>query len=335
MNAKIKAVSYYLPERIITNEYLASISSPPVTPESIFKKTGIRERRMLEPRAVPSEIALTAFHKFHQEHPEINKEEIDFLLYCSEGTDYRSPCTAGILQNKIGLKTTCGGLDIGLSCSGYTYGLLLAKSLIECGHCRNVLFIVQAVPTTVIHESNIELRALFGDAVGITLITATGDPGIGKFVTGMDGTGENSLRVVRSSLNDPLDAEWFGEMNQNCYLPFGRMEMNGIDIFNFSLRVVPPLIAETLEKNNCTKEDIDWFVFHQANVLMLKSLRRKLSIPEEKFIIQMEKTGNTVSASIPICLTDMINTGTAKKGDKILLAGFGAGFSWSATVMTL
>ncbi len=335
MESKIAAISYLLPDNILSNDDLAALSKNNDTANAIFRKTGIQSRRIMDKDFLPSDFAVLCFQKFLNEHPEVNKNDIDFLIYCGEGTDYRSPCTAGIIQHKAGLKQSVGGFDVGLSCSGYVYGLMIASSLIKSGACKNVLFIAQACPTTVLHPEDLELRALFGDASSCTLISASEKTGIGKFVSGMDGSGEHALRVVSSSINDPLDKDWFGQENNFCDLPYGRMEMNGIDIFNFSLRVIPSLVKETLEKNNLTADEIDFFVLHQANVLMLKALRRKLNIPEEKYIINMENTGNTVMASIPICLVDLMKSGKAKAGSKIFIAGFGSGFSWSATVITL
>jgi len=333
MNSKIKAISYYLPDKILTNKELAEC--PNSEPESVlYKLTGVKERRILDRKIIPSDFALASFRHFLEKHPGINKNDIDFLIYCSEGTDYRSPSTAAVIQQKCGLQKTTGAFDLSLSCSGYVYGLLLAHSLIASGNARNVLFIAQGVPSWVIHNENIQMRALFGDASSCTLISTSESEGIGKFVTGTDGSGEDALRVISSSANDPLDADWFGTENNNDYLPYGRMEMKGIDIFSFSLEIVPGLISETLQKNKLTIDQIDLFVFHQANGFMLEMLRRKIGIPEEKFFMFMEEVGNTVSASIPLCLAQADEKGLLKEGKKVLIAGFGSGFSWGCTVVT-
>lgn len=334
MKSEIAAVSYYLPGKILTNEELADLNKNTSAGE-LFKRTGVKERRILDRSILPSDFALASFRNFLQQHPKIDPNEIDFLIHCSEGTDYRSPCTAAVIQHKCGLTKSTGAFDLSLSCSGYVYGLLLASSLIESKQAHNVLFIAQGVPSWVVHEEETEMRALFGDASSCTLIRSASHERIGNFVTGTDGAGEHALYVDRSSGNHPLDEKWFGEENNFCFLPYGRMKMNGVDIFSFSLSVVPGLVAGTLEKNGLTENDIDLFIFHQANAFMLETLRKKMKIPVERFVISMEKTGNTVSASIPVCLSQCILSGRAQKGNKILIAGFGAGFSWAATVITL
>lgn len=332
MFSKIKAISYYLPEKVISNEDLCLVNSD-IDSNQLFKKTGVKYRRNIPLTTPPSDFALLSFEKFCSEHPWFDKNEIDFVIHCSEGFDYRSPSTAGIFQKKAGLSNKTGAMDMLLSCSGYTYGLLLAHSLIISKQCKNVLFIAQGVPNWVIHKNDIEMRALFGDASSCTLISSSETPGIGNFCFGSDGNGENSLRVIKSGCSGLIDANWFEE--QQDYLPHGRMQMNGIEILSFSLAKVPPLIEDTLKANQLKFEDIDMFCFHQASTFILKSLRRKLGIPEEKFIINMENTGNTVAASIPICLVDYLQSGKLKSGDKVLIAGFGSGFSWSATVITI
>jgi 3-oxoacyl-[acyl-carrier-protein] synthase-3 len=332
MHSKIKAISVYLPEVIVTNEDLCK-ENPNFTPELLFKKTGVRSRRNIPLTMPPSDYALLSFQKFCLENPWFDKNDVDFIIHCSEGFDYRSPSTAGIIQKKAGMRKQAGAMDLLLSCSGYTYGLLLAHSLIISKQCKNVLFIAQAVPNWVIHKDDIEMRALFGDASSCTLISESDTPGIGNFAYGSDGTGEKALRVIKSGCSGLIDANWFDE--QKDYLPHGRMEMNGLEILSFSLETVPPLVEETLRKNNLVMDDIQLFCLHQASTFLLKSLRRKMKIPDEKFIIDMEFTGNTVAASIPICLVNCMEKSLVKKGDKVLIAGYGSGFSWAATVLTI
>jgi 3-oxoacyl-[acyl-carrier-protein] synthase-3 len=235
------------------------------------------------------------------------------------------------------LSTKCGAIDLPLGCTGFTYCLSVAKVLVETQQATNVLILTSDIPSTVIHPKDAELRMLFGDAGAATLVSAdeSGNTDIGNFSFGTDGSGAKNLIVKRSGTRNAADMEWFKEHEDVGGMKFGRMEMNALEIFTFTLRIVPPMIDDILKKNNLVKEQIDLFVFHQANAFLLSVLRRKLKIEEEKFFIYMEEVGNTVSATIPIALYEAIKAGKAKKGDRILLAAFGIGYSWSGTVVTL
>jgi len=335
LKANIKAISYYLPKKTLTNKELCRIF-PQLTEEDIIKRTGIKTRHVVTDGMVGSDLAFHAANKLFKENA-FDRSNIDFLIFCTEGLDYKGPATACILQNRLQLSTTCGALDIPFGCTGFTYCLSVAASLIESEQASTILVLNSDIPSTVIHPEDAELRMLFGDAGAATLVTKChpGESGIGKFSFGTDGSGASNLIVKSSGVRDPVDTSWLNQHKNAGGMKFGRMEMNALEIFTFSLRVVPPMVSNILTKNNVTKDDIDLFVFHQANIFLLNVLRKKLKIDESKFFIFMENIGNTVSASIPIALHEAIQTGKAKKGDKILLAAFGIGYSWSGTVLTI
>jgi 3-oxoacyl-[acyl-carrier-protein] synthase-3 len=332
--ACIKATTYYLPKTTLSNADLCKIF-PDLEDDDIFRRTGVRNRHITSDGIVGSDLGYEAAEQLFKEY-NIDKSSIDFLLFCTEGLDYKGPVTACVLQDRLGLEKHTGAMDIPMGCTGFTYGMALSKSLVESGLATNVLLITSDIPSTVIHPDDADLRMIFGDAGAATIISLSEDDAmIGEFVFGTDGSGKENLMVHNSGTRQPLDKSWFEEHEAVGGLPFGRMSMNGAEIFIFALKIVPPMMGELLEKSGLTKDDIDLYIFHQANGFMLKVLRRKLKLPEEKFFIWMEDVGNTVSATIPIALKEAMKAGKAKKGDKVLLAGFGIGYSWSATVVTL
>ena len=311
---------------VLTNEMLAHEFN--VSTEDIFKKAGIKKRYISAPDEISSDMAENAAIKLFNENG-TDKSKIDFLIFCSEGFDYVAPPTSCILQHKLGLPDTIGCFDLPYGCSGYTYGLMLANSLMETGVAKKILFLTGDIPTKVIEKNNLELRSIFSDIGTATLLTLDETKPATKFVYGTDGKGAFDLFVERSASRNPTDADFLGKTN----LPIGRMIMNGTNVFLFAIKRVPNLVRETLEKNNLGLNDIDLFVFHQANSFLLEVLRKKIKIPAEKFFTNIESYGNSTSSSIPVALKDAEQQGKLKKGMKILLAGFGIGNSWSATII--
>lgn len=334
MNPYIKAISYYLPAKVITNNDLC-VDFPELNEEEIYKSSGIKSRHISDKDEIGSDLAYNAAEIFFKEY-NFKKEEIDFLLFCTEGLDYKAPATSCILQHRLKLPKTCGALDIPYGCTGFVYGLSVAKGLIESGQAKNVLLLTADIPSKVIHPKDKELRIIFGDGGAATLISCTSEnKNIGKFVFGTDGSGYDKLIVRKSGTREYMTKEWLDSYADSDGMKFGKMEMKSSDIFLFAMKTVPLMIKELLEKECLKQEEIDLFVFHQANVQMLEVLRRKMKIPAEKFIIDMKDVGNTVSASIPIALKNAIDKGLIKDGNKIMLCGFGIGLSWAGTIVRM
>ncbi|MEN9522333.1 MAG: hypothetical protein RL065_710 [Bacteroidota bacterium] len=335
MDAYLKAISYYLPEQVLTNEDINK-SFPEWSIDKISSKTGIYQRHISAEDEFTSDMAVKVALQLFHEHS-IKASDIDFVLLCTQSPDYFLPTTACILQDRLGIPTSAGALDYNLGCSGYVYGLALAKGLICGGMAKNILLITSETYTKFIHPKDKSNRTIFGDAASASLITA--EPTnfkINEFVFGTDGKGAENLIVkygatkyphTKNTSNDNTDE--FGNVfnHSNLY-------MNGAEIFNFTLGAVPKLVEQTLQKNNAALTDIDLFIFHQANQYMLNHLRKKLAIPEDKFYIYMKNCGNTVSATIPIALYHASNDLNMQPGQKILLAGFGVGYSWAGTTLS-
>lgn len=325
----IKAISYYLPEAELTNEKINQ-SFPEWDISKISSKTGIVNRHVAAADEFASDMAVKAAEKLFVEH-NIDRTTIDFVLLCTQSPDYFLPTTACLLQERLQLPTTAGALDFNLGCSGYVYGLALAKGLISGGMAKNVLLITAETYSKFIHPKDKSNLTIFGDAAAATLISATeGFCTIGNFEFGTDGRGAENLIVKQGGLRhrssvggDDLPDEFGNVKNDNC------LYMNGPEIFNFTLGSVPVLVNEVLKKNNLTIQDTDLFIFHQANRYMLNHLKKKIGIPDEKFFLFLEHCGNTVSSTVPIALYEAVRQGKAAKDMNVLLAGFGVGYSWA------
>lgn len=331
MNSEINKIYYYLPEKIITNKDLEA-DFPEWDSEKIENKIGIKERHIADETETALDLGYKAALGLINE---IDKSKIDFLLFCTQSPDYFLPTSACILQEKLGLNKDIGALDYNLGCSGFVYGLALAKGLIHAEIVSNVLLVTSETYNKHIHKKDKSNRTIFGDGAAATLITKSDKEKIFKFDLGTDGNGKNNLIVQNGGIrNRKLITTEKMDNAGNIYSD-DNLFMNGPEIFNFTIEMIPKTINNCLIKNDITLEEIDFVIFHQANKYMLEHLRRKLRIPSEKFYINLEKTGNTVSATIPIALKDCLDKGLIKKGNKVLLSGFGVGYSWASTIIEI
>lgn len=327
--AFIKAISYYLPEKVLTNEDLIK-EFPEWTVEKVAGKVGINQRHVAERDETAADMATSAAEKLFSEHA-IDRDEIDFVLLCTQSPDYYLPTSACIIQHKLGLPTTSGALDFNLGCSGFVYGLSLAKGLIAAGIAKNVLLLTSETYTKHIHPDDKGNRTIFGDAAAATLISTDGFALIEEFSLGTDGKGAENLIVRKGGLRqpNPSNSMKVDENNNEIFSDF--LYMNGGEIFNFTSEAVPVLVNDVLLKNELAINDIDLFVFHQANKYMMNYLRKLIDIEKEKFYFCLENVGNTVSSTIPIALYEARNEKLLH--GNILIAGFGVGYSWGATIL--
>jgi len=331
MIAKIKAISYYLPEKVLDNKKINE-DFPEWSIDKISSKTGIYERHISDENEFTSDMAVTVSKKLFDEH-NISPNDIDFVLLCTQSPDYFLPTTACLVQNRLNIPTTAGALDFNLGCSGYIYGLAIAKGLISANIAKNVLLITSESYTKFIHPKDKRNRTIFGDGSSATLISTEGFAEILDFELGTDGSGAENLIVKNGAVRHPnldgvdISDEFNNIKNDNCLF------MNGSEIFSFTSGSIPPLINKTLEKNKLYIEDINLFILHQANKFILNNLRKKIKIPEDNFYIFLENCGNTVSSTIPIAITE------AKKENKlngnVLLCGFGVGYSWGSCIIKI
>lgn len=318
--AYIKAISTYLPAQILTTEHL-STEFEEEDIALLAKTAGVNNRHIAAQDETAGDMAVKAAITLFEQY-EIEPKDIDFLLFCSQSSDYQMPSTSCIIQDKLGLPTTIGALTFDLGCSGYVYGLAMANSLIESGMASNILLLTADTISKYMKPQD-KNRILFGDAATATLIAKEGIAKIGQFDFGTDGRGFDHI-IIRNggSRHRQLDGttnDWF--------------EMNGESVFSFTVDCLPNLIHGTLAKNGIQKEDVDYFVFHQANKYMLNTIRKINKIPKEYFYINLEETGNTTSSTIPIGLAYSLEQSNIHKNMNVMVAGFGVGLSWAGTIL--
>lgn len=335
--AALQGIAYHLPEAVLSNEQLAE-DFPDWDVSKIEKKVGIVERRMAAADECSSDLGVKAAEKLFAAGV-CQPDDIDFVLFCTQSPDYFLPTTACMVQQRLGIPTSAGALDFNLGCSGFVYGLSLAKGLVETGQASNVLLITAETYSKFVHPGDKSVRTLFGDAAAASLVTAVDSDHetIGPFVFGTDGSGAENLIVPAGGMRQPLSATT-GEVHtdaQNNTRSAEHLYMNGAAIFTFTLRMVPQTVKALLDKAALPLDEIDRFVFHQANQYMLQHLRRRLKIPEDKFVLALRHCGNTVSSTIPIALRDARDQGQIQPGQKVMLVGFGVGLSWGATLLEI
>jgi 3-oxoacyl-[acyl-carrier-protein] synthase III len=331
MNAYIKAISYYLPDNILTNNHLVELF-PEWTVEKIASKIGVNERHVTAAGETASDLALKAAEKLFVEN-NIDKSEIDFILLCTQSPDYFLPASACIIQDRLGIPTNCGALDFNQGCSGFVYGLSLAKGLVVGGIAKNVLLLTAETYSKYIHPDDKGNRTIFGDASSATLISGDGFAEIGNFSLGTDGRGAENLIVKTGGMRYKEKANDLSYDESNNPVSSDYLYMNGGEVFNFTAETVPLLVSDVLLKNSLNQDEIDLFVFHQANKYMINYLRKLLEIEKDKFFVYIENVGNTVSSTIPIALSEAKSENLLK--GNVLLAGFGVGYSWSGVVLNI
>lgn len=336
MEAFINFISYYLPQNTLSNADIER-QFPEWTIEKISSKTGIYNRHISDSNQCASDLAEKASINLFNEY-QIDKNLIDYIILCTQSPDYFLPTTACLLQNRLGLKTSVGAIDVNQGCSGFIYSLGIAKGLIISGQASNILVLTSDTYSKYIHSNDKNNKTLFGDGAAAVLVSnkLVGlKAKINSFQYGTDGSGFDKLIVKNGGLRnnfkdnfDVYDDGIFVKNDDNLY-------MDGRAVFQFTNAVVPILIKEILEKENLIIEDITKFVFHQANKFMLDKLRMKLEIPIEKFIFNSEYVGNTVSSTIPISIKKLLEQKAISHDEKIILAGFGVGLSYGATFITI
>jgi 3-oxoacyl-[acyl-carrier-protein] synthase III len=330
MFAAIKAIEFFLPKQVLTNNDLEK-EYPEWTVRKIEEKTGISARHISSDGECSSDLAYQAALKLFDSGL-CAPSMIDYILLCTQSPDYFLPTTACILQERLNIPFLVGAIDYNLGCSGYVYGLGLAKGLIETDQAQNILLLTAETYSKFLKRDDKSVRTIFGDAASATLIGAHDDSSsyLGPFVYGTNGGGAKKLIVERGGMRNPIG---IGIQSFEKSDIFPTLYMNGPEIFNFTLNVIPDLVKSTLDKAKKTIEEIDWFVFHQANLFILDYLREKIKIPKDKFIISMNDCGNTVSSTIPIALKKMIDANQLSHGQEIMIVGFGVGYSWASSVI--
>ena len=316
---------------VVVNEELLK-EFPEWSVDKVAKKVGVNSRHLAAEDETAGDMAEKAARKLFEEY-NVSPTDIDFVMLCTQSPDYFLPSTACILQHKLGIPTTAGAFDYNLGCSGCVYGLAMAKGLIAAGIAKNVLVLTAETYNKYLHPSDKSNRSIFGDGAAACLVSTEGFAEIGEFSLGTDGAGAENLIVKTGAarckqVTGNVSEDEDGHQRYDDYL-----YMNGSAIFNFTLEAVPSMMKDILAKNNMTLDDVDYYVFHQANKFMLNTIRKVCVLPKDKFYVNLEETGNTVSSTVMIGLKQCIEAGTITQGMKVMVSGFGVGLSWGGTIL--
>lgn len=326
--ACIKALETYLPERVEFNE----------GDERFLEKLGVRSRHIAARDQSAGDLAFEAARILLDRHA-IDRNEIDFILLCIQHPDYQSPTTACHLQARLGLRQSIGALDYSLGCSGYLYGLALAKSLIETRLASKILLVTSSVYTKFINPNDRSIRPLFGDAATASLIVSIESerPMLDAFVFGTDGERFGDLYIpVGGSRMMPRDyPEVFETDAQGNVRSNYEIHMDGMAITHFTYRTVPKLVEDVLSKAELAREDIDHFIFHQANNFVMERVKKKCRLEGRPFYTGIEEIGNTISGSVPFGIKKVLGERKASELKKVMLCGFGVGLSWCGCLADL
>ncbi|ELC8449887.1 ketoacyl-ACP synthase III [Clostridium perfringens] len=322
-NAKMIGFGLYTPKNLVENERLQEFLE--TSDEWIRTRTGI-ERRYISLDENTSDLAVEASKKALSQ-ARLSAEEIDLIIVATVTPDNFTPSTACIVQDKLGAKNAWA-FDINAACTGFIYALKLGRSLIRSGEANNALIIGAETLSKALNWEDRGSCVLFGDGAGATVLTSTEeDCGIKCVNVKSDGSKGDSLVIQGLPLNSPFkDGR---EVSENY------INMNGREIFKFATKVMEESILEILEKENIKIEDIAAIIPHQANLRIIDYVVKRLGIPREKFITNLQNYGNTSGASIPIALCESIDEGNLKKGDNIIMVGFGGGLTWGAALIKL
>lgn len=322
-NVGVLGVGAYTPEKVLTNFDLEKLVD--TSDEWIVSRTGIEERRIASEEQSTSDLAFEAA-KNALEDAGVEAEELDLIIVATMTPDYFTPATAALVQDKLGAKNAAA-FDLSSACSGQVYSLVVASNFIATGAYKKVLVIGAEVLSKFIDFTDRNTCILFGDgASAFVLGEVEEEYGIKSFHLAADGSGENSLLVPGGGSRKPASKE---TLEDKAHF----LKMNGREVFKFAVNAVPETTTKTLEKIGMSVEDIDLVVPHQANYRIVSAAAKKLDMPEDKFYMNLNKFGNTSGASIGLALTEAYKNGKIKKGDNLILVGFGAGLSYASLML--
>ena len=322
MTASITAIGGYVPEDKLTNFDLEKMVD--TNDEWIRTRTGVSERRILKGEGkATSDMGAPAVLELCKKRG-IDPLEIDCLICCTVTPDMVFPATANIIGDKIGAKNAFG-FDLQAACSGFLYGLTTGAAFIESGRYKKVVVVGADKMSAIVDYSDRNTCILFGDAAGAVLLEPNDDGyGILDSILKSDGSGAQFLHMKAGGSKKPATIETVMAKEHYAY-------QEGASVFKFAVKGMADVSAELLEKNNLTGDDIAWLVPHQANLRIIDATANRMGLPKEKVMINIQKYGNTTAATIPLCLWEWENQ--LKKGDLIVLAAFGGGFTWGATLV--
>jgi len=324
--AAIGPISVFLPEKIETNEDLQT-EFPNWDLDLISEKTGIFKRHIAADHECASDLGVAAAQQLFETY-DVDPRSVDFLLLCTQTPDYPLPTTACLMQDRLGLRTSCGALDFNLGCSGFVYGLSLADGLIRNGTAKRILLITAETYSKYIDREDRSLRTIFGDGAAATLIDSSEQQSLSRFQFGTDGSGADTLLVTKGGARRPEDAH----QPRHRHRWRSDLYMDGPSLINFTVAAIPKLIQEILDGSGLQEADIDLFLFHQATYKMLSMLQERLGVDDRRLPIVLRDVGNTVSSTIPIAIHEMRRQQRLDADRQNLIVGFGVGWSWGGCI---
>lgn len=331
-NVGIKAIAACVPSNVVYNKDLSSIM-PEEEVEKMIGSVGIHERRICEPEVFASDLCYKATKKLLEDN-NIDPQTIDMILFMSQGADYRIPATACILQNRLELSKDCAAMDLSLGCSGYVYALSTAFAYASMEGINRILLLDGEAFSKIVNPKDKVNVPLYGDAGTATLVEK-GDFGESVFILHTDGAGEDAVKVP-AGMRIPLTTERLTVMEREDGNMRSDIElyMDGMDVFNFALRVVPKGVKELIKESGISLDGIDYLVFHQSNKFMTDFFIKKLKFNSEKVPYCIDRYGNTSSASIPLTISSELKD-NGSRDVKTVMCGFGAGLSWGTALVDL
>tara|TARA_B110000238_G_C16097201_1_gene426637 strand:+ start:519 stop:1568 length:1050 start_codon:yes stop_codon:yes gene_type:complete len=329
-NVGINGVSACVPKNIRKNKDLEDLLGKDEL-NKVIKSIGIQEMRHVDIGVTPSDLCYEAALTLIEDL-KIDKSDIDLVLFLSQNGDFKIPATSPSLQHRLGLPKTTACIDLTLACSGYVYALSTAYAYASQPTINKVLLLVGEAFSQIVSEKDKVNAPLYGDA-GTATIISKGDFGESQFNLYSDGSGFEAVQIPAGGARCPSTSETVKsrDMEKGNSRTLHQLYMDGLDVFNFTLKVVPSSIKEALSKSNNNNETIDYFLFHQANKFMIDFFRKKLKIAENKVPISLDKFGNVSSATIPLTIVTRLKDKIENK--KLLLSGFGAGLSWATAIL--
>ena len=317
--ARISALGVYVPERVLTNDELSQFLD--TSDEWITTRTGIRERRIARVDQAASDLAGIAATRC-LESVDFDPEALDLVIVTTISPDHIMPATASIVADKIGA-TRAGAFDVQAGCTGFVYGLAIATAFVSANIYQNVLVLGAEVLSKMLDWEDRSTCVLFGDGAGAVLVQPTDNGSIFSFDLGNDGSGASSLLVPAGGSRQPASFETVLNHDHT-------MHMTGSEVFKFATRTVVDSCEKVLSDAGLTAEDVDLFVPHQANIRIIEKAARRLGFTDAQVFANLDRYGNTSCASIPISLHEASQNGRLKRGDTLLMAGFGAGLTWGS-----
>jgi 3-oxoacyl-[acyl-carrier-protein] synthase-3 len=320
MGMQITATGSFAPPNVVTNEDLAALD---LDPEWVFRRTGIRERRHAPPEMATSDLCINSANLCF-ERAGVTPQDIDLLVIGTVSPDWHVASTAAVVQDRLNMR--CGAIEIASACAGFMYALCTAAQYIYTGASTRALVIGADCCSRVIHKEVPKTYLLFGDGGGAVILEpGTPQQGLLAYTLGAEGSGAEQLYIPMGGSRMPASHDAIDRLDHS-------LSMDGKAVFKWATRVLSESIVEVLDQAQLRLEDIDLFVPHQANLRIIEAAADHLGIDREKIIINVDRYGNTSGGSVPLALDEAYQAGRIKRGDKVLLSGYGAGLSWGTAI---